>query len=107
MEKDLEKINAIFITLDPERDNYSRTSEFVESFHPHIIGLSGSTKKIEEAVLSWKVYRKIVDLKSSELDYTIDHSAHIYLMDKFGKYLAHFSHNEDPNIIVKKIKTLF
>ena len=106
LEKDLNKFNAIFITLDPERDTYEKTSEFVENFHPNIIGLSGTKEKIEEAIVSWKVYRKKVELENSDLDYTIDHSTYIYLMDKRGKYFTHFSHTSDAQKIVSRIKEL-
>ena len=106
LEKDLNKFNAIFITLDPERDTYKKTSEFVENFHPNIIGLSGTKEKIEEAIFSWKVYRKKVELDNSDLDYTIDHSTYIYLMDKRGKYFTHFSHTSDAQKIVSRIKEL-
>ena len=106
LEKDLNKFNAIFITLDPERDTYEKTSEFVENFHPNIIGLSGTKEKIEEAIFSWKVYRKKVELDNSDFDYTIDHSTYIYLMDKRGKYFTHFSHTSDAQEIVSRIKEL-
>ena len=54
-----------------------------------------------------KVYNKKVYLEGSELDYTIDHSSYIYLMDKSGNYVTHFSHTSDPMDITKKIKSLF
>ena len=62
--------------------------------------------KIEEAIVSWKVYRKKVELDNSDLDYTIDHSTYIYLMDKRGKYFTHFSHTSDAQKIVSRIKEL-
>lgn len=105
--RDADKINSVFITLDPERDSYARISEFVENFHPNIVGLSGSVEKIKNVADLWKVYNKKVYLESSELAYTIDHSAYIYLMDKKGKYLTHFSHTSEPSDITKKIKSLF
>ena len=107
MGKDVDKINSVFITLDPERDNFTRTSAFVENFHSNIIGLSGSEENIRKVADSWKVYNKKVYLEGSELDYTIDHSSYIYLMDKSGNYVTHFSHTSDPMDITKKIKSLF
>ena len=68
---------------------------------------TGGSKKIKNVANLWKVYNKKVYLESSELAYTIDHSAYIYLMDKKGKYLTHFSHTSEPSDITKKIKSLF
>ena len=107
MGKDVDKINSAFITLDPERDNFTRTAEYVETFHSNIIGLSGSEENIKTVTDSWEVYNKKVYLEGSELDYTIDHSSYIYLMDKRGNYVTHFSHSSDPMDITKKIKSLF
>jgi protein SCO1/2 len=100
---DSNKINAVFVTLDPERDDYSSTAEFANIFHNEIIGLSGSMKQIDKIVSAWRVYKKKVMLSESNLEYTIDHSAFIYLMDEKGKYYTHFSHNTEPEDILKEL----
>ena len=104
LDKDSNKINAVFVTLDPERDTYEKVSEFANIFHKEIIGLSGSQEQVDKAALAWRVYKKKVLLEDSDLEYTIDHSAFIYLMDQNGKYYAHFSHNIDAEEILKELK---
>ena len=104
LDKDSNKINAVFVTLDPERDNYEKVSEFANIFHKEIIGLSGSQEQVDQAALAWRVYKKKVLLEDSDLEYTIDHSAFIYLMDQNGKYYTHFSHNIDAEEILKELK---
>lgn len=101
------KINAVFVTLDPERDNYEVTAQFTSLFHKDIIGLSGSKEEIDRAASAWRVYKKKVLLSNSDLEYTIDHSAFIYLMDRNGKYYTHFSHNTDSEIILKELNKFF
>ena len=87
---DSNKINAVFVTLDPERDDYSSTSEFASIFHKQIIGLSGSIEQIDKIASAWRVYKKKVMLSESDLEYTLDHSAFIYLMDEKRKILYTF-----------------
>ncbi len=104
LDNDSNKINAVFVTLDPERDDYEKVSEFANIFHKEIIGLSGSQEQIDKAALAWRVYKKKVLLEDSDLEYTIDHSSFIYLMDKNGKYYTHFPHNIDTEEILKELK---
>ena len=106
LDKDSNKISAVFVTLDPERDDYKKVSEFANIFHEEIIGLSGNQEQIDNAALAWRVYKKKVLLESSDLEYTIDHSSFIYLMDANGKYHTHFPHNVDEEEILKEIEIL-
>ena len=100
---DSHKVNAVFVTLDPERDDYATTSQFTSLFHEEIIGLSGSIEQIDRVTSAWRVYKKKVELPDSDLDYTIDHSAFIYLMDENGEYYTHFSHNTESEDILKEL----
>ena len=100
------RVNAVFVTLDPERDDYSSTSQFASLFHEEIIGLSGSIEQIDRVANAWRVYKKKVILSESDLEYTIDHSTFIYLMDANGKYYTHFSHNTGPEDIIKELSKL-
>jgi len=104
LEKKNNKFNVVFVTLDPERDNPDKLAEFVKLFHPNIIGLSGNSHQINSIANNWRVYRKEVELSGSALGYSIDHSAYIYLMNKDGKYLTHFSHNVDAEEIIKELE---
>lgn len=100
---DSHRVNAVFVTLDPERDDYATTSQFASLFHEEIIGLSGSIEQIDRVTSAWRVYKKKVALPDSELGYTIDHSAFIYLMDENGEYYTHFSHNTESEDILKEL----
>ena len=106
LEGDKHKFNSVFVTLDPERDDFNRTAEFVNLFHSNIIGLSGSIEQIDNIVKNWRVYKKKVELAGSELDYSIDHSSFIYLMNQKGEYFSHFSHNADAEDIIKELVKL-
>lgn len=82
------QITPIFVTVDPARDSLQRLAEFTKIFHPRLIGLRGSQKQTEDMVFKYRGYFRKVD---NEKNYLMDHSDVIYLMDKQGKYLTHFS----------------
>ncbi|MGY2052605.1 SCO family protein [Methylobacterium sp. JK268] len=83
-----EAVQPLFITLDPERDTVARLAEYVPSFHPRLIGLTGSPEAVRRVADAYKVYSERVPLDGGE--YTIDHSGFIYLMDRTGAYRGFF-----------------
>ncbi|KAB1074291.1 SCO family protein [Methylobacterium planeticum] len=85
---DGEAIQPIFVTLDPERDTAALLAEYVPSFHPRLIGLTGSPEAIRQMADAYKVFFEKVERPDG--GYTIDHSAFIYLMDRSGNYLGFF-----------------
>ncbi|GFZ88431.1 SCO2-like protein [Rickettsiales bacterium] len=91
-----EMLQPIFITVDPEYDTVEQLNEYHESFHPSILMLTGNEEKIKAAADKYRVY---VD----QDDYN-NHSIFIYLMDRDGEYLAHFTYKSDMHEIIKKIK---
>ncbi len=100
-----ERIDALFVTLDPERDTPARAGQYARAFHPGITGLGGTQAQIDAAVRAYRVYAAQVPLEGSALGYTIDHSAIIYLMGADGAYRRHFSHTVDASEIVRAVRT--
>ncbi|MBX3524548.1 MAG: SCO family protein [Xanthobacteraceae bacterium] len=92
---DAEKVSAIFITVDPERDTPEKLKLYLSSFHPRISGLSGTNEQIEAVKKAYYVYAKRVPLEGG--GYTMDHTAIVYLMDKNGKFIAPFNLKRDPD----------
>jgi protein SCO1/2 len=86
-------IIPIFITLDPERDTPPVVTGYVMNFSPRFVGLTGSPEQIAEAAKAYRVtYSKFQEEGAKPDDYTIDHSALVFLMGKDGEYLAHFAY---------------
>jgi protein SCO1/2 len=83
-----DSVQPIFITVDPERDRPEHLKEYLAMFHPRFIGLTGDAAAIKEAARAYRVYYSRAELPKS--DYTIDHSAFIYLMGRNGEYLSFF-----------------
>jgi cytochrome oxidase Cu insertion factor (SCO1/SenC/PrrC family) len=101
-----QKITPVFITVDPERDTPAQLATYVKSFHPRLIGLSGTPAEIEAVTKSYRVYvKKVADPKSSAGS-TFDHSAIIYLMGPDGAYLAHFTHASNVEAMAERLAKL-
>ncbi len=92
-------IQPLFITVDPKRDTSSHLKEYLSNFHPSILGMTGTTSQIKNAAKSFRVYfRKNDEEKNKPTNnYLIDHSSIIFLMDRQGSYLTHFSHQTQPS----------
>jgi len=83
------EIKVLFITVDPERDTPKIVADYVSSFDPRIIGLSGSPEEIEKVEKTFRVYAKKAPGKDG--DYAMDHSSVVYLMDKKGRFVEAFN----------------
>ena len=83
-----EAIQPIFVTLEPERDTPALLAEFVPSFHPRLIGLTGSAAAIAQAARAYKVFHRRVPGPDGAV--AIEHSAFVYLLDRDGAYLGFF-----------------
>ena len=85
-----EKMEFLFITIDPERDGIKEVRSFLENFNPSIKGLTGSTKEISSIIKDFRIYvRKNVD-SSNNQNYLVDHSSLFFLLDKNDSYITHF-----------------
>lgn len=101
--KKAERIVPVFISVDHERDTPEQLALYVKSFHPRLIGLSGSAEEVAAAAKAYRVYFKKVTDEKSTAGFTYDHSALIYLMGPDGTYVAHFSHAASPDSIATRL----
>ncbi len=86
-----EKIAPIFVTVDPERDTPAVLKNYAQNFDKRIVMLTGSAEDVAGAARAYRVYYAKRPLTAPG-EYTMDHSAYIYLMGPDGKYLTHFRH---------------
>lgn len=101
-----ERVTPVFISIDPERDTPAQLAQYVKSFHPRLVGLTGSPAAVDVAVRAYRVYaRKVEDAKST-VGFTFDHSSLIYFMGPDGSYLAHFSHATSVDKLVERMGKL-
>lgn len=101
-EQQKSRLVPIFITVDPSRDTPEVMKEFASHFDKDLVALTGSeadTKKAEDA---YKVYA--TNSKGKDGESTINHSGYIYLMDKQGNYLTHFSSDVPETTLAEALK---
>jgi len=91
---DADRVNAYFISVDPERDTAEAMKEYLSSFDPHLKGLTGNSEQIARVISAYRVYARKVPLKDG--DYTMDHTALIYLMDRDGRFVSPFNLKRTP-----------
>src|SRR4029079_14333669 len=94
MGKDADRVNAYFVSVDPERDTAGAMKDYLSSFDPHLKGLTGDPAAVQKVITDYRVYARKVPLKDG--DYTMDHTALIYLMDRDGTFVAPFNVKRKP-----------
>jgi len=102
MGKDADRINTYFVSVDPERDTAATMKDYLSSFDPHLKGLSGDPESIAKVMVSYRVYARKVPLKDG--DYTMDHTALVYLMDRDGRFVAPFNIKRKPEEAAADLK---
>ena len=102
--RDGERVQPLFVTVDPERDTAQHLADYVPLFHPRLIGLTGSLDAVRRAADAYKVYFAKVPVGKESGDYTVDHTAFIYLMDRDGNYLGFFPPGTTADRLVEIIR---
>lgn len=92
--KDGDRIGALFVTVDPERDTPEKLKDYLSSFDPRLIGATGDEAAIKSIEKAYRVYAKRVPLDGG--GYTMDHTAIVYLMNKDGQFVAPFNMKRRP-----------
>ncbi|MEJ2454090.1 MAG: SCO family protein [Candidatus Thiodiazotropha sp.] len=92
-----------FVSVDPERDTPQQLGEYVAYFDPDFLGLTGTPSAIEELARPLGIlYRKVIT-EGSAMDYVMDHSASMVLLDPQGRYRALFSPPHDAAMMAQDI----
>ncbi len=100
--KDADRAGALFVTVDPERDTPAAMKDYLSSFDPHLQAATGDLAAIEAAEKAYRVYAKKVP--SEKGDYSMDHTALVYLMDKQGRFVAPFSLKRAPEAAAAELR---
>ena len=100
---DAAKVAALFITIDPTRDTPEKMKEYSMSFHPQIVGLTGTPQQIADVAKAYQTYYAKGE-KVDENDYLMDHSSLIYVMDDQGKFVGAFDETADPLKIIHVLR---
>jgi protein SCO1/2 len=93
---------ALFITVDPERDTPAVLKDYLASFDPRVIGVTGDSEAVAAVIKSYRVYAKKVPTENG--GYTMDHTAIVYLMGKDGRFVAPFNMKRRPQEAAEDLK---
>lgn len=98
------RLKVLFISVDPERDDPEALALYLQSFDPRIVGLTGSEEEIAAVATSYRAYWRKVPTEDG--DYTMDHTASIYLMDAAGEFTGTISYDEQADMRLAKLRKL-
>jgi protein SCO1/2 len=101
---DADRLKVLFVTVDPERDTPDRLKQYLASFDPRIIALTGSADQIAATAKGWNAfYNKVPEDGGS---YTIAHSAYVYLMDADNRLAGTLGFQESEAEQLAKLRRL-
>ncbi len=97
------RVQALFITVDPERDTAEKLAEYMPNFHPDLVGLTGTSEQVAKAAKAYRVFfRKSLKQAEGE-DYLVDHTSLVYLMDPEGEFVSHFVFGQGAETVARTI----
>lgn len=108
VDPDNTKLNAFFVTVDPERDTPEVLGQYVSNVSGRVTGISGPPDKVMDMVKGFRVYAEKVPLDAAkpEGDYTMDHSASVFLLDAEGRFRGTIAYGENTDTAVQKLENL-
>lgn len=98
------KFRIVFVSVDPGHDTPEDIGNYVELFGTPIVGLTGSQQQIDAIVKAYHVFYEKVPVEGG--DYTIDHSAGVFLMDRGGRLQSIIDHHEGEAASLAKLERL-
>ncbi len=104
-EGELQTVQALFISLDPQRDDLPRLSEYARYFHPRIEGVTGSPAELAEVARRYRVVATRVPV-GGEDQYTLDHTSRLALVDRNGRLARMIPDGMPPPVITEAIRGL-
>ena len=102
----IQETRALFISLDPERDNLELLERYTKYFHPNIIGLTDEISVLKKVAEKYGVKYKKTLVPDSTLGYVISHSSDIILVDRDGVLRMTVPHDIDADHLLKQLKLL-
>jgi len=98
-----DRLNVVFVSVDPERDTPAQLTTYLKNFDPRIRGLTGTVDQVASTAKAYRVYYRKVPQGSS---YTVDHSSAIYLFDKKGLFVEPIGYGESADRAIKALRKL-
>lgn len=97
-----DKIQPIFVSVDPARDTIHALKDYAQDFHPSYVFLTGTPQQVQKMAKKYRVYVSKAD-ETEDGDYLVDHSIVVYLHDTKGELADLFTQSMKPSDIVEKV----
>jgi protein SCO1 len=101
---ELARVAVIFVSVDPKRDTTSRLKEYVEFFHPSMLGVTGTPEAIAEIAKRYGVFYAEQKVQTAGEGYVVDHSADTYVVAADGRLVAKIAHATPPEQVAEIIR---
>ena len=101
---ELDQVQVLFVSVDPERDTPARVAEYASYFHPSMVGLTGSPQALAAAAKRYGAAYQRSDLGDSAMGYMVDHSAYTYVIDPSGRLVEVLDHATPAGDIVEVLR---
>jgi len=102
---EVERVQPLFVSLDPARDSPAVLADYVRNFHPRLVALTGSEQEIRDMAKAYRVYYAKVENPDAPADYSIDHLSIVYLVAPDRRLLRHFTHGTSAEAMAEGIKS--
>ncbi|MCO5111680.1 MAG: SCO family protein [Burkholderiaceae bacterium] len=103
--KDGDRLQSIFVTVDPERDTAEMLKAYMGNFDPSFLALRGTPEQTAAVAKDFKIYYKKVDGKTPS-SYTMDHSAGSYIYDTQGRLRVYYRYGSGAEALAADVRTL-
>ena len=103
LEKNKKNYRVLFVTLDPERDTINILNDYLQNFNSSVIGLTGELNEINKFAKNWNIYWEKI---SEGDDYTINHTATVFMINKKGNFAGTIAWGESDESMKLKLKKL-
>lgn len=103
---DADRVQVLFVTVDPERDTQALLAQYVPAFDPRFLGLFGDAEATKKVAKEFKVFYQKVPSKANPESYTMDHTAGHYVLDQQGNLRLFIRYGQDVGAIVTDLRTL-
>jgi protein SCO1/2 len=102
--EELERVRAVFVSVDPERDSPGKLGSFAAAFHPNVIGATADAATLAELAARYgAAYRKTP--VPSAVGYVVDHSSYTYVLAPDGRLVETLAHGTPPEEIVRAVRS--
>ncbi|HTZ79964.1 MAG TPA: SCO family protein [Stellaceae bacterium] len=101
-----ERVQPLFITIDPARDTPKVLADYVRAFDPRIVGLTGTPDEIAAAANAYRVYYAPYKSADAPDGYLMDHTSIVYVMNEQGRFVASFTHETTADQMAERLRKL-